>query len=88
MTKKLGKITIKDILNTTLYNTDVDIQRNFIWNTHQITALIESIRLNISLGELKAWKNGKQWDIIDGKQRLTTIREFVAGNLEELSLKK
>ena len=82
MTKKLGKITIKDILNTTLYNTDVDIQRNFIWNTHQITALIESIRLNISLGELKAWKNGKQWDIIDGKQRLTTIREFVAGNLE------
>lgn len=82
MEKKLGIIKLKDILDTTKYNTDVDIQRNFIWDQHLISALIESIKSNISLGEIKAWKNNKHWDIIDGKQRLTTIREFVAGNLE------
>jgi len=80
MKKHLGKILLKDILDIAKYNTDVDIQRNFIWKQHQISALIESIKSNISLGEIKVWKNGKQWDVIDGKQRLTTIREFINGN--------
>lgn len=82
MKKSLGIIKLRDILDDVKYNTDVDIQRNFIWNQHQISSLIESITSNISLGELKAWKNEQNWDIIDGKQRITTIREFVAGNLE------
>lgn len=83
MKKTLNTIILQEILNTAKYNTDVDIQRNFIWKDKQVVALIDSIQSNISLGEIKAWKVDENvWDIIDGKQRITTIREFINGNLK------
>ena len=55
-----------------------DFQRNFVWNTHQKSRLIESILLRIPLPMFYFSEDSDgRITIVDGLQRLTTIKEFM-----------
>ncbi|MBD9358830.1 DUF262 domain-containing protein [Methylomonas sp. EbA] len=60
-----------------------DFQRTFVWNTKQQIRLIESILLGIPLPAFyfNQDKDGAQ-QVIDGVQRLTTIKRFMSNQLE------
>lgn len=57
-----------------------DFQRNFVWDATRKSHLIESMMLRIPLPMfyVSEDKNG-DWEVVDGLQRLTTIRDFVLG---------
>lgn len=60
-------------------------QRGLVWTDEQKKLLIDSIYQNIEIGKLLFRKNtfermektGFSWDLVDGKQRLTTIIDFI-----------
>lgn len=61
-------------------------QRGLVWSMDQKTALLDSVFQNIDIGkftfsELPLKAVGNLYEIIDGKQRLTTICEFFEGRL-------
>jgi hypothetical protein len=63
---------------------NVDYQRDHVWNLVDKIALIDSIFNNIDIGKFTFVQrsfshNGKLYEILDGKQRLTAICEFVEG---------
>lgn len=55
-----------------------DFQRNEVWDTTKKSQLIESLMLNIPipLFYVAADESGN-WDVVDGLQRFSTIRDFV-----------
>lgn len=55
-----------------------DFQRNFVWDTVRRSQLIESLMLRIPIPAfyLSETKEGK-FQVVDGLQRLTTIKEFM-----------
>jgi len=60
---------------------DVDYQRDHVWTLADKIALIDSIFNNIDIGKFvfvqrNMGYNGKLYEVIDGKQRLTAIYEF------------
>jgi hypothetical protein len=57
-----------------------DFQREFVWDTTRKSRLMESMMLRIPLPMfyVSEDKNGT-WEVVDGLQRLTTIRDFVLG---------
>lgn len=63
---------------------DVDYQRDLVWTLDDKIALIESIFNNIEIGKfvfVQRHENtpGKYYEILDGKQRLSTLCEFYEG---------
>jgi hypothetical protein len=55
-----------------------DFQRNFVWNNNQKSRLIESILLRIPLPMFYFSEDDEgRITIVDGLQRLTTIKEFI-----------
>ena len=59
-----------------------DFQRDFVWKVQQQTRLIESILLGIPLPAFYFSQDELgQYDVIDGVQRLTTIKQFMSGQL-------
>ena len=67
-----------------IYHSGVDFepeyQRDFVWSKEQKVALIDSIFRNIEIGKFsfikKDYSNDLFYEILDGKQRLTALREF------------
>src|SRR3990172_4598998 len=56
-------------------------QRNDIWDLERKSRLIESLMLKIPLPMFYVSADEKgNWDVVDGLQRLTTIKEFILGN--------
>lgn len=60
---------------------DVDYQRDYVWDIGDKIALIDSIFKNIDIGKILLVQRdlntiGKLYEVIDGKQRLTAIKEF------------
>ena len=56
-----------------------DFQRDFVWKVQQQTRLIESILLGIPLPAFYFSQDELgQYDVIDGVQRLTTIKQFMS----------
>lgn len=55
-------------------------QRSYVWNAERKSLLIESMMLRIPLPMfyVSEDKDGT-WEVVDGLQRLTTIRDFVLG---------
>ena len=55
-------------------------QRSYVWNSQRQSLLIESMMLRIPLPMfyVSEDKDGA-WEVVDGLQRLTTIRDFVLG---------
>lgn len=56
-------------------------QRKFVWDKTRSSQLIESLMLRIPLPMFYASANPDgSWDVVDGLQRLTTIRNFILGD--------
>lgn len=67
---------------------DPDYQRNIIWGKDKKTAFIESLYMGIIIPPIYVVEipnedilSGNTYEVVDGKQRLTTILEFVDNNL-------
>lgn len=57
-----------------------DFQRSFVWDITKSSQLIESLMLRIPLPMFYVSANAEgEWDVVDGLQRLTTIRNFILG---------
>jgi len=55
-------------------------QRKEIWDSERKSQLIESLMLKIPIPMFYVAANEKgHWDVVDGLQRLTTIKEFILG---------
>ena len=74
------------------YFVDQSFQRKLIWTESQKVRLIETILMGYPMPEIYLWAqksdpdSGNQlFSIVDGQQRLTSIRQFIAG---EWALKK
>lgn len=58
-----------------------NFQRNEVWDAERRSRLIESIILRIPLPMFYVAADAEgRWDVVDGLQRLSTIRNFVLGN--------
>ncbi|TGO02708.1 hypothetical protein PN36_20305 [Candidatus Thiomargarita nelsonii] len=56
-------------------------QRKEIWDSERKSQLIESLMLKIPIPMFYVASDEKgHWDVVDGLQRLTTIKEFILGN--------
>ena len=65
-------------------------QRSEVWNDTRRSLLIESLMLKIPLPMFYVAGNDKgEWEVVDGLQRLSTIRDFILGdsNGDQLKLK-
>lgn len=55
-------------------------QRNVVWDLERKSRLIESMMLNIPLPMFYVAADEKgNWDVVDGLQRLTTIKNYILG---------
>jgi hypothetical protein len=69
---------VSDMIDDGDIDLSPDFQRNFVWNTHQKSRLIESILLRIPLPMFYFSEDPDgRITIVDGLQRLTTIKEFM-----------
>lgn len=58
-------------------NTDMDMQRHYVWTSSQEQELIDSILLNVRIPEFHAIIEEDKWNICDGKQRFTCLFNFL-----------
>ena len=60
-----------------------EYQRHYVWDTKKASLFIESILLNVPLPiiYLSEDKDGK-WNVIDGLQRLNTVRRYLGGEFK------
>ena len=54
------------------------IQRTLVWDVKHKSLLIHSMIVGFPMGPIFAAKDDKGYDVLDGKQRLNTIKEFLA----------
>lgn len=55
-------------------------QRNYVWTSERKSLLIESMMLRIPLPMFYVSEDKEgTWEVVDGLQRLTTIRDFILG---------
>lgn len=60
-------------------------QRKYVWDSVRQSRLIESLMLRIPLPMFYVAANPDgTWDVVDGLQRLTTIRDFILGNEKDV----
>ncbi|MDR0696101.1 MAG: DUF262 domain-containing protein [Christensenellaceae bacterium] len=72
---------IKDFLNDKVYLTNINMQRKYIYNHAQATALLDSIQKQIPIPAIYLWSNNNgTYDVLDGKQRMTVMRLYVNPN--------
>lgn len=57
-------------------NFDVDYQREYVWGDEDKVDLIHSIFNHIEIGKFVFIETLEEYEILDGKQRLTTLLEF------------
>ena len=56
-------------------------QRRLRWNRRQKSLLIESLLLNIPVPPIFLYETeGARYEVMDGQQRLSAVREFIAGD--------
>lgn len=68
-------------LNQNSIHLSPSFQRNEVWDDKRRSRLIESIMLKIPLPMFYVAANELgQWEVVDGLQRLSTIRNFILGN--------
>ena len=80
---------INDLIVTGYIDLSPEFQRNEVWNDETKKSLfIESLFLNIPIPIFYAYDNGdSQLMIIDGKQRLSTIRDFLKNKFQLKNMK-
>lgn len=80
---KLNPATLETLPNTKI-KVNIEYQRGVIYSTEKQAAVIESILKDFAIPSVVLWKNEDDgtYDVIDGKQRLTSIFLFLSGNLQ------
>ncbi|HEX8472603.1 MAG TPA: DUF262 domain-containing protein [Pyrinomonadaceae bacterium] len=75
--------TLADLVSNRTIDTSPRFQRRFRWDQKRQSTLIESFLMNVPVPPifLNEDEYGK-YSVIDGKQRLTAITDFLAGRLE------
>jgi len=74
---------IKDLFGNNEIFINSEYQRGYIWKTSQRLQLIRSINHQYSIGVLVLFVNEKkQYEILDGQQRLKVILDYVNGDLD------
>jgi len=68
---------------------DLDYQRNIIWDEEKKTAFIESLYMGIIISPIYVVEipstdilSGNKYEVVDGKQRLSTIKAFINNDLK------
>jgi hypothetical protein len=81
MRKELKVFSLGELLNDRAnINFDLAIQRNYVWKEDTSSLLINSIFSGYSIGQITVMiDNDGVMHIIDGKQRLTTLGDFLDG---------
>jgi len=70
-----------------LIDTSPDYQRRLRWTNKKRSLLIESFLLNIPVPPIFLFERDyNEYEVIDGRQRLDTIREFLANNFSLIGL--
>ena len=73
--KTIGEV---DHLNrTNKLNLNPVYQRNEVWSSTQKKGLIDSILNDIDLPKIYLHERDGKYDVVDGKQRITTLKEFM-----------
>ena len=62
-------------------NTDMDMQRNYVWTAAQEQEMWDTLLLGVRIPELHAIIDNDIWNICDGKQRLTCIFNILNNNI-------
>jgi hypothetical protein len=62
-------------------NTDLDCQRGYMWTEERQQGMWDTLLFGHRIPEFHAIREGLLYDIIDGKQRLTTIMEILNNNI-------
>ena len=58
---------------------DPDYQRSYVWDNKKASLLIESILLNVPIPVIYvAEDEDSRWNVVDGLQRLNSLRRFFA----------
>ncbi len=64
-----------------------DYQRNYIWDNRKASLLIESILLNVPIPIIYVYEDEEShWVVVDGLQRLYTLRRFFDNELKLVGL--
>jgi hypothetical protein len=80
---------IHDMVLNGAINVSPDYQRRDRWATDKQSALIESFLLNVPVPPIYLSEDEYgQYSVIDGKQRITAIQDFLSGQLRLRALKK
>ncbi len=62
---------------------DIELQREIVYNVDKQRLVIDSIVNGIPLPAFYFWKNDKGvFEVLDGKQRIFSIKEFIENNIE------
>ena len=62
---------------------DIELQREIIYNTEKQVLVIDSIINNVPLPAFYLWQNENgKLEVLDGKQRIEAIRKFIENDLE------
>lgn len=81
--------TIASMVDQKAIDPNPDYQRRKRWNTIKQSALIESFLLSLPVPPVYlAEEKSGYYSVIDGKQRITAIHEFMRGNLQLTGLKE
>lgn len=62
---------------------DIELQREIIYNTEKQQLVIDSILNNVPLPAFYLWENNdKKLEVLDGKQRIESIKKFIENDLQ------
>lgn len=80
---KLNPATL-ETLPTTRIKVNIEYQRGVIYSSEKQASVIESILKDFAIPSIVLWHNESDdtYDVIDGKQRLTSLFLFLSGNLQ------
>lgn len=76
---------ITSMVSKGMFSFDNVVQRGYVWNKSQKSNLIHSIIEDYPIPAVYAKKDGKVYDVLDGKQRLSTIASYMS---DEFALSK
>lgn len=80
---KLNPATLETLPGTVI-KVNIEYQRGVVYSNEKQAAVIESILKDFAIPSIVLWKNedDNTYDVIDGKQRLTSMFLFRSGNLQ------
>lgn len=62
-------------------NTEMDCQRDYIWTEDRQQGMWDTLLRGQIIPELHTIRNGMNYDVIDGKQRITTIMKIISDEI-------